>query len=175
MGSEVVVVMAPFVQAMLHMREALRRHLADISRIGAHRVPADLDHGLGVGPVLPTWTWVCRSSARSKSPKRRLKCSTAQIDAHTTSGLGQKGSLRIWFGGRPGGNRTPNPRIRNPMLYPLELRALEINFTHFTRVLTGRLRTSVGRAAQPSEGTITKWVPHPSRFLRRVGGRPIAP
>ena len=26
--------------------------------------------------------------------------------------------------GRPGRNRTCNPRIRNPMLYPLELRAL---------------------------------------------------
>jgi hypothetical protein len=27
------------------------------------------------------------------------------------------------LGGRPGRNRTCNPRIRNPMLYPLELRA----------------------------------------------------
>src|ERR1035438_3223300 len=29
--------------------------------------------------------------------------------------------------GRPGRNRTCNPRIRNPMLYPLELRALNYN------------------------------------------------
>src|SRR5580658_9279094 len=28
------------------------------------------------------------------------------------------------LGGGPGVTRTPNPRIRNPMLYPLELRAL---------------------------------------------------
>src|SRR6476659_8594644 len=27
-------------------------------------------------------------------------------------------------GGASGGNRTPNPRLRRPMLYPIELRAL---------------------------------------------------
>ena len=29
----------------------------------------------------------------------------------------------FWFCGRRGRNRTCNPRIRNPMLYPFELRA----------------------------------------------------
>jgi hypothetical protein len=31
--------------------------------------------------------------------------------------------------GRRGRNRTCNPRIRNPMLYPFELRALNQKFT----------------------------------------------
>ncbi len=35
--------------------------------------------------------------------------------------------LGDWIG-RPGRSRTCNPRIRNPMLYPLELRALERRF-----------------------------------------------
>jgi hypothetical protein len=32
--------------------------------------------------------------------------------------------------GRRGRNRTCNPRIRNPMLYPFELRALSYVTTH---------------------------------------------
>ena len=34
---------------------------------------------------------------------------------------------------------------------------------------------SGGRVAQPSAGTTAKRVPHPSRFLRRVGARMTAP
>ena len=38
-------------------------------------------------------------------------------------GMARTGST-VGRSGRPGRNRTCNPRIRNPMLYPLELRAL---------------------------------------------------
>ena len=34
-----------------------------------------------------------------------------------------EGPAKILIAGRPGRNRTCNPRIRNPMLYPFELRA----------------------------------------------------
>ena len=40
--------------------------------------------------------------------------------------------------GRPGRSRTCNPRIRNPMLYPLELRAL--NKTGFQLPIIGEAR-----------------------------------
>ncbi len=34
----------------------------------------------------------------------------------------------LYFVGAPGGIRTPDPRIRSPMLYPAELRARRSNF-----------------------------------------------
>jgi hypothetical protein len=43
------------------------------------------------------------------------------------------------LGGGPGVTRTPNPRIRNPMLYPLELRALANVFISLLARLHRRL------------------------------------
>jgi hypothetical protein len=41
------------------------------------------------------------------------------------NGISRKG--RESLSGGPGGARTPNPRFRRPMLYPVELRGREIN------------------------------------------------
>ena len=53
--------------------------------------------------------------------------------------------------GAPGGNRTPNPRIRNPMLYPLELRA-QIDLTQFTLLS----RTEVALSASVFSSCLAK-------------------
>ena len=37
--------------------------------------------------------------------------------------MGYGGRTRDFGFGAPGGNRTPNPRLRRPMLYPVELQA----------------------------------------------------
>ena len=43
--------------------------------------------------------------------------------SHTGQGLWQDNMSEGWWNGRRGRNRTCNRRIRNPMLYPFELRA----------------------------------------------------
>ena len=43
----------------------------------------------------------------------------------------------------PGGIRTPNPRFRRPMLYPIELRVRDVATTDFRRRAVSRLRGRV--------------------------------
>src|ERR1700690_441461 len=66
--------------------------------------------GLGGTPARRRQVWKESRTSRS-CPSKHMTRGFDQID------------VAAKFDGRPGGNRTPNPRIRNPMLYPLELRA----------------------------------------------------
>src|SRR3981189_1283436 len=62
-------------------------------------------------------------------------CSRTTLRSDRRGGNGTNGRL-LWINpGRPGRNRTCNRRIRNPMLYPFELRAQIVYFTivYFTK------------------------------------------
>ena len=59
---------------------------------------------------------VCQSSAAAAD--RLLRPERTALSTAGAHGLGRSGFL-----GAPGGIRTPDPQIRNLMLYPAELRA----------------------------------------------------
>ena len=96
---------------------------------------------------------------RNAAPNRRVRGFGTLRDTKTDSGPATGINQLIHFKrdmfGRPGRNRTCNPRIRNPMLYPLELRALEyfslrVRRSHFlTSALTGA--ASIGEAVGSNE------------------------
>ena len=75
--------------------------------------------------------------------------------------------------GRPGRNRTCNRRIRNPMLYPFELRAQVVTLQLFTlqRIVSNDLLTAICRLANPSLfGNIRPRTPlQTSAFTRHPG------
>src|SRR5262249_764709 len=92
-----------------------------------------------------------------------------------------------------GRNRTCNPRIRNPMLYPFELRApatilSTVGFPTFTRSLLLRPSPDYGKRlfpfARPDQSTLLQDFdripiyrhrpksPHPFFKFRRIGSAP---